>query len=303
MKRNPPKVSIYLILTFVLIAVIAVIAGVFLGKKSVLDSVPVEEKLDEVIIQDFESPAMESSHKFPEEDILGKELSETDKETLGKLKKAMPFLKSDPCDQIEKQMVDYFTFLDQEPYIQDLKLELDSYLYFKRIVNKMEINPPMPAGDNLNSDFMFRNIFYFYRVLDRDELEFIKAVIGNAKDVTEKDMEMFYRWLTIANRDSGPENIKPSLKTAYHYSGFFLNTLGGRSYLFRRPTKIRLLVIYYSILIIHEADIQGKNSYGIDIMPDIKFLADDIINSPNMELKEQYLLNLRKIQEYYTSRR
>jgi hypothetical protein len=56
-------------------------------------------------------------------------------------------------------------------------------------------------------------------------------------------------------------------------------------------------------LIIHGADIQGKNSYGIDIMPEIDYLAKDINTSPNMELKEQYLQNLKKIQDYYTSRR
>ena len=66
---------------------------------------------------------------------------------------------------------------------------------------------------------------------------------------------------------------------------------------------MRLLVTYYSLLIIHEADIQGKNSYGIDIMPEINYLAKDISTSPNMELKEQYLQNLKKIQDYYTSRR
>jgi len=298
MKRNDKKVPIYLILTLVLIAVIAVVIGVFLGKKTALDSEPIGKKADDAITHDLGSPVMESSLDVPEEAL------ERAQEIAGKIKKPMPVLEIDPCDQIEKQMGEYFAFLDQEQYIRDLKLESDTYSRFKHIVEKLAINPPMPAGNSLSSDFMFRNIFFFYRVLNRDELGFIKAVISNKADtIIEKDLEMFYRWLTIDSCDLGPEGIRPSFETAYYYSGFFLNTLGGRSYLFRRPTRMRLLVTYYSLLIIHEADIKGKNSYGIDIMPEINYLAKDISTSPNMELKEQYLQNLKKIQDYYTSRR
>ena len=46
---------------------------------------------------------------------------------------------------------------------------------------------------------------------------------------------------------------------------FFLNTLGGRSYMLRRESKLRMLVSYYAILIVDRANDEKFNRYGIDV--------------------------------------
>jgi hypothetical protein len=68
------------------------------------------------------------------------------------------------------------------------------------------------------------------------------------------------------------------MKTIYEYATFFLNTLGGRSYMLRRDSKMRMLVNYYALLAVDMANDTGRNIYGIDIRPHIDYLFYDINN-------------------------
>ncbi|MBW1799420.1 MAG: hypothetical protein JRJ85_01690, partial [Deltaproteobacteria bacterium] len=99
------------------------------------------------------------------------------------------------------------------------------------------------------------------------------------------------------------EGIRRSLDVAYQYAGFLLNTIGGRSYLFRRSVEIRLLMSYYCLLIIHEADKKGKNNYGIDIFPLIVSVAKEISLYPDFHFQDEYLQHLSRISDYYLTRR
>jgi hypothetical protein len=119
----------------------------------------------------------------------------------------------------------------------------------------------------------------------------------------EISLEMFYRWLTLGERCPDPENIRPSMTTLYQYAGFFINTTGGRAYLFRRPSGLRLLVSYYSVLIIHEADKKGRNNCGIDIFPLIEPLKNEIRYYPDFQFQEEYIGQIEEIEEYYRKKR
>ena len=85
----------------------------------------------------------------------------------------------------------------------------------------------------------------------------------------------------------------------YEYAGFFLNTMGGRSYLFRRDSRSRLLVNYYSILLIDLANEQGINRHGIDIVQAIPMLTQEIESSNQLIYKENYLDQLYGLLERY----
>ena len=64
-----------------------------------------------------------------------------------------------------------------------------------------------------------------------------------------------------------PGQVRLPFDVMYRYAGFFLNTTGGRAYLFRRSVKLRLLLTYYSVLVVYQADRLGKNSYGAEYIP------------------------------------
>jgi hypothetical protein len=100
-----------------------------------------------------------------------------------------------------------------------------------------------------------------------------------------------------------PEHFRPPLQVLYQYAGFFINTIGGRAYLFRRSPRFRLVMSYYCVLIIYEADKRGLNSYGIDLVPFIEPLRKEITHYPDFEFQEEYLYRLRRIQEDYLQKR
>jgi hypothetical protein len=85
----------------------------------------------------------------------------------------------------------------------------------------------------------------------------------------------------------------------YDYAGYFLNTLGGRSYLLRRESKMRMLVSYYAILLVDRANDGKFNRYGIDVRPYIDYLFYDISNQKGLTYRERYLTRLTALRNKY----
>jgi hypothetical protein len=112
-------------------------------------------------------------------------------------------------------------------------------------------------------------------------------------------METFYLWFTLNDHSNEKGMNRPSLKMLYKYSGYFLNTLSGRSYLLRRHAKVRILTTYYCVLMLDKANYSLLNTYGIDIRPHIKLLLPDVRNQTWLINKEQYLLELEKLDTKY----
>ena len=207
------------------------------------------------------------------------------------------------CGLIDQYVQDYFQYLDTKRYVQNLKLGETSFARFKQVMERLASKPPIPAGEGVDPAIMVKNIYFFCRALDKKDLSLIKQVVSHDRDTLEDNMGMFYQWLMLGESCRNPGNVRPSFETLYRYAGFFLNTTGGRAYMFRRGLKVRLLVSYYSVLIIYQADKAGKNSYGIDVLPQIKMLMEEMGNYPDLQYKEGYLETLAKIKGFYSSRR
>jgi hypothetical protein len=111
-------------------------------------------------------------------------------------------------------------------------------------------------------------------------------------------MQTFYRWATYYTGERATTG-QPTLSTLYAYSGFFLNTLAGRSYLLRRDSKIRILTTYYSILIVDRANDEKSNSAGVDIRPQIEFLLNDLQTPIGLIYQKQYVSELLRLADKY----
>jgi hypothetical protein len=88
----------------------------------------------------------------------------------------------------------------------------------------------------------------------------------------------------------------------YEYAGYFINTLGGQSYLFRRSLHLRLLIRYYSILIIDRANSVDANRYGIDIRYTLDALIAELQTNGDLENSQDYLENLIRLQDSYQAK-
>ena len=207
------------------------------------------------------------------------------------------------CTLINQHVMDFFQYLDRKKDIQQLNLGETTYARFKRIIEQLVSRPPIPAGEGIDPAIMIKNIYFFCRALDKKDLDLITRVAAMDQDTLEDNMGMFNQWLMLGNRCENPGNVRPSFEVLYRYAGFFLNTTGGRAYMFRRGLKIRLLVTYYSVQIIYQADRAGKNSYGINVLPYMKPLMEEMRNYPDLLYKEKYLETLTKIRAFYSGRR
>ena len=207
------------------------------------------------------------------------------------------------CERIEQEIQDYFKYLNGKGYVRHLSEGLDTHAQFKAMIRKLSARLPVPAGEGIDSSIINDNIFLFFRVLDKNDFRLIRDILKNEGEDLEPTLDLFYRWSTLGSRCPDPEGIRPSRDVLYHYAGFFLNTIGGRSYLYRKPVGLRLLCSYYSLLILQEADKQGRNSYGIDVLPFIAPLTREITLYPDFRFKQTYLKNLEGMEKEYLRKR
>jgi hypothetical protein len=207
------------------------------------------------------------------------------------------------CERIEQEVQDYFKYLNGKGYVRHLSEGVDTYARFKAMMNRLSAKLPVPAGEGIDSSIINENIFLFFRILDKNDFRLIRDILKNEAENLESTLDLFYRWSTLGNRCPDPEGIRPSRDVLYHYAGFFLNTIGGRSYLFRRTQGLRLLCSYYGLLILQEADRQGRNAYGIDVLPFIAPLAREISQYPDFRFKQTYLKNLAEMEKEYLKKR
>lgn len=243
--------------------------------------------------------AMETKEAGP-----GQEVGEKIKEqSPGQEKAEPPIMPENDCSETKENLMEFFRYLDERSYIRHRQPEVGTYERFGRITRKLEQNLPRPAGEGIDPAVIIKNIYHLYRILDWEDVQLIKTVITQEQDTMELNLAMFYQWLCPAEPCPDPDHLRPSQETLYHYAGFFLNTTGGRAYLFRRSLDHRLLATYYCILLLHEADKKGKNHYGIDVSPHIAPLREEIELYPRFQLKNEYLEKLDILNAYYSLRR
>jgi hypothetical protein len=75
--------------------------------------------------------------------------------------------------------------------------------------------------------------------------------------------------------------------------------MGGRAYLFRRESGLRMLTLYYSILVLDQANRDGLNSEGVDIVPPLDALIEEMRYSRRLSGRHRYLEVLREIRSRY----
>jgi hypothetical protein len=202
-------------------------------------------------------------------------------------------------EEIERRINSFFSYLDQKQYVKSSKVFDGAKQQFKQIFEILVANSPIVTRETDSINDVLKNVFYFYRVLGKERITLIKDILEKESDTIEPLMHTFYLWFAAENENSKPVSERPSLEQLYVYACFFLETLGGRNYLFRRDSKVRILTSYYCVLIIDQANIDGVNSNGIDIRPHIKLVLEEITQQIGLNYKNQYIMELEKLTKKY----
>jgi len=197
--------------------------------------------------------------------------------------------------EAHKQVNAFFSYLDKQNYITLYNLSNGTKQLFQILYEKLLANPPITLRETDKIDFLLQNAFYFHRNIRHDDISLIKDILRNEADIIEPMMRVFYLWTS----NSKLRHKDLSQAQLYEFSSFFLETLGGRSYLFRRHPKVRILLQYYCILIIDNANDNGLNMNGVDIRPHLRLTLDEVLNQKDLIYKQYYLDTLNDLIQKY----
>ena len=203
------------------------------------------------------------------------------------------------CRQVTAQVMAFFDYLDSKAYLIWPGINMRAEALFVEISSQLAAKPPINVGEMEELYSLVRNVTHFYRVLGKDRIQLIKEILKSESAVVEPAMAVMFSWLTSCRTGTAATGGKPNLKTMYQYASFFLNTLGGRSYLLRRDSKVRMLVNFYSLRIIDMANDARINSYGLDIRPHLDYLFYDLNNQKGLMYRQRYLTYLTTLRDKY----
>jgi hypothetical protein len=204
---------------------------------------------------------------------------------------------AEQCGVLAKQLHGFFRHVDQQDYLGQFSLNGPSQAHFIDLADRLLANPPVVSREADDLYTILQNMAHFFRVIGKENIRLIKTILDRERDKIEDVAGGLYLWLTIEGCQEELMPFSPTLAKVYEYAGFFLNTMGGRSYLFRRDSRSRLLINYYSILIIDRANKLGINRHGIDISQPLPQLIEEIESSNQLVAKEKYLDRLYQLQE------
>ena len=199
-------------------------------------------------------------------------------------------------EEVERRVKAFFSYLDSRDYVQAHQLEGGCFDQYLQAVEALSAHPPKVSGETESLYEMLKNVSYFYRVIGKKRVQAAAEILKNERDIMESSMRVFYQWYT------GPSDRlkgRPSLPVMYAYASYLLDTFGGRSYLMRRDSRIRLLTTYYCILVVDRASDQQMNPNGIDIRPLIAGVARDMRSHTGLVYQKQYLAELERLSRKY----
>jgi hypothetical protein len=203
------------------------------------------------------------------------------------------------CEHVETQLESFFNYLDSQSYMADRHIKGGSAGFFRECAARLLADPPVNIAEMQDMFRLVKNVTHFYRVLGKERLLLAKDIMAAEDRVLEPAMGLLYARIIECKRPLPGGDAPLSIDRAYDYAGYFLNTLGGRSYLLRRDSKLRMLVNYYSILIVDRANDEKFNRYGIDLRPYIDYLFYDISNQKGLAYRERYLTRLTALRDKY----
>jgi hypothetical protein len=203
------------------------------------------------------------------------------------------------CEELEDALRTFCRYLDAGETFRSQKTHRDSWALFTSILESLERRPPVMSAESYRPSVIVENSFYFFRLLGKEKIDIVREVIKFESDLAEPLMGIMYYWLMTGRRCDKLPSPTATLKVMYQYAGFFLNTLGGHSYLYRQDSRIRLLTIYYSILVIHEANMRELNEVGLDLRFFLPLIFQEIQSRNDLLYVEDYLQTLTNLQLQY----
>jgi hypothetical protein len=203
------------------------------------------------------------------------------------------------CNELVDALRAFCKYLDASETVRSQDTYKDSWALMIDTMATLERNLPKISAESYQPAMIIENSFYFFRILRKERIDLFREVLKYEADLAEPLLGILYHWLMTGRKCDKLPSSPSSLKAMYQYAGLFLNTLGGHSYLLRRDSRIRLLTLYYSTRVIHEANLKELNELGIDLRFFLPLIFDEIQSRDDLLYAEEYLQILSDLQLHY----
>jgi hypothetical protein len=204
------------------------------------------------------------------------------------------------CSELADNVDSFFDTLDSRQYIKDFQLDSPSSVYFPELIQKLVDNPPIVSGETDDLFTILQNTAHFFRIIGKKNILVLKGILDRERATFEQTLFDFYNLTRVPECLKTRFDLEIGQEPLYSYAGFFLNTMGGRLYLFRRDSMSRMVVNFYSILIIEQANREGRNKFGIAIKDAIDNLIIEIESSRiQLQMRDFYLDTLYDLKVKY----
>jgi len=198
------------------------------------------------------------------------------------------------------QLNTFYEHLDSQLYMQDFKLPEVSKTHFSKLIQKLIDNPPVVTRETDDLFTLLKNTAHFFRIIGKDNILVLKGILDREKESFESTLQSLFILTNKPDVLKDEYSVTLDQDALYDYACFFLNTMGGRLYLFRRDSNSRMAVSFYAIAIIDRANESGNSRHGIDIRPGIDSLIEEIENGgKNLRMREYYLDTLYDLKVKY----
>jgi hypothetical protein len=289
------------VVMLLVIMIVAAAGAVYFSQKTIVDTisrpaVEEEKKAWEQKTRQLESEvsALKEEIKKTEPTIPQEKLNDA----FGKTLSAAQTEKAGSCEEAKARALKFFSYLDQNGYLKGA-VEGNAYDQYQKAVALLEKNRPLISGETQDLYTLMRNISYFYRVLGANNIQLVRALLTKESALMEPTIKLFFAWTSPWQECAEQNSARLSAEALYDYAGFFLTTIAGHSYLARRDSKIRTVVLYYCLIILDKANEQGLNKYGIDIRQPLDSAIDDIENQRGLLYRIDYLNTLNALKKRY----
>lgn len=203
------------------------------------------------------------------------------------------------CEKVKSRLLNFFGYLDGKEYVINFELKNGSQEHYNQVMAELSQKIPIASETGLDFEALMLNKIHFFRVLGKNNILLVKEILANERGNLETILMEFFEYFKAYDFCPSQEIFVPSPEVRYEYASYFLNTFGGKSYLLRRSSRIRILVTYYAVLTLHEANEKVLNQHGINIQPYLNQIFEEINARNDLIYKNMYLKTLSEIKSKY----
>ncbi|MCI5121111.1 MAG: hypothetical protein D3908_07980, partial [Candidatus Electrothrix sp. AUS4] len=140
-----------------------------------------------------------------------------------------------PCNEVTPLLNHFLNKVEEKKYSKDTGASQPLQEHFNNLAAQLTKNPPVVTHETDDLYTVLTNTAHFFRILGKDNMQLLQKILQQESSDFENIAAEIYQTTTGGEICvSGKEKLEIPFAAAYEYAGFFLNTLGGRSYLFCR---------------------------------------------------------------------